>query len=70
MIQYSMGELIDKLAIIHLKIWHLEEDIAAAKDGPLPDEAIEAMCDQVVNLNTTRNAIVKSINEMYEAKNG
>ena len=70
MIQYSVGELVDKLAIIHLKIWHLEEDIAGARERGLPDEDIEKLCDQVVNLNTTRNAIVKSINEMYEAKDG
>lgn len=66
MIHYSIGELVDKLAIIHLKIWHLEEDIAAAKNQSLPAEDIEKLCDQVVSLNTTRNKIVQSINEMYE----
>lgn len=70
MIQYSMGELIDKLTIIHLKIWHLEEDIAAAKVSNIPVEEIEKMCDQVVNLNTTRNHIVKSINELFKAEDG
>jgi hypothetical protein len=65
-----MGELIDKLAIIHLKIWHLEEDISSAREKGLADEEIEKLCDQVVNLNTTRNKIVKSINEMYEADRG
>jgi hypothetical protein len=70
MITYSVGELIDKLAIIHLKIWHLEEDIAVARENGIPDENIEKMCDQVVNLNTTRNKIVQSIDEMYEAKRG
>ena len=66
MIHYSIGELVDKLAIIHLKIWHLEEDIASARENSLPVEEIEKLCDQVVSLNTTRNKIVQSINEMYE----
>lgn len=64
--EYSVGELIDKLAIIHLKIWHLEEDIAGARDYGTPDEAIEKMCDQVVNLNSTRNRIIASINAKLE----
>lgn len=63
MIEYSIGEMIDKLTIIHLKIWHLEEDIASARAQSVPDLEIEKMCDQVISLNTARNKIVSSINE-------
>ena len=69
MIQYSFGELVDKLTIIHLKIWHIEEDIAKSKFVNTSDIIIEKMCDQVINLNTTRNEIVKSLNELFEARN-
>ena len=65
MIQYSLGELVDKLSIIHLKIWHLEERIA---DKDAPDEDVERMCDQVVGLNTARNEIVQGIDEMLESR--
>ena len=67
MLQYSMGDLVDKLTIVHLKIWHLEEEIAN-ETGSLPDEEVERMCDQIVNLNTHRNEIIRSINELHEAR--
>lgn len=68
--RYSFGELVDKLAVIHLKIWNLEDKIGKAKDNGLSDSNIESMCDQVINLNTTRNKIVISLDELYEARNG
>ena len=62
--EYSLGELVDKLAVIHLKIWHLEEAVDAAKNTKSPEQT-EAMFDQIVNLNTTRNEIIESINIMF-----
>lgn len=67
MLQYSFGELVDKLAVIHLKIWHLEEEVAARSDEPASKE-LEKMLDQIVNLNTTRMAIVKSLDELWEER--
>jgi hypothetical protein len=67
--EYSIGELIDKLVVIHLKIWHLEERIGAGK-GTLQDKEIEEMCDQVVNLNTTRTKIIESIDRIHERQDG
>jgi len=59
MLKYSLGELVDKLAVVHLKIWHLEEQIKETSD----ESTVEDLCDQVINLNTTRNEIIKSIDE-------
>jgi len=69
MIQYSFGELVDKLAVIHLKIWHLEEEVASRKNEPA-DEDLEKILDQIVNLNTTRVKIVQSLDELWEEKCG
>jgi len=69
MLTYSVGELVDKLTIIHLKVWHLEEKIAELKDKGAESE-IEKLCDQVVNLNTMRNKIIESINEHMGNKDG
>lgn len=66
--EYSLGELVDKLAVIHLKIWHLEEKISQAKGNNVFSEEIEDACDQVINLNTTRNNIIKSINNIIGDK--
>jgi hypothetical protein len=59
-----MGELIDKLTVIHLKIWHIEEEIEKGGD----DAKIEKLCDQVVNLNSARDEIIKAIDAYFKEK--
>jgi len=61
--EYSLGELVDKLAVVHLKIWHLEEAATIAKSNGDPPDEIEKLFDQIINLNTTRNKIVSAINK-------
>jgi len=68
MLTYSIGEMIDKLAVIHLKIWHLEEAIKAAEDTDKPAEEIEVLCDRVVNLNANRMKIVKAIDSYFKGE--
>lgn len=68
MIQYSIGELIDRLAITNLKIWHLEESIKEQRDAGASDEDVLELCDKVIALNALRVEIVDSINEFFDAK--
>jgi len=67
MLRYSIGELVDKLAVVHLKIWHIEEKIAEFSDEPTQQQA--DLLDQVVSLNKLRVDIVDSINEIFEELN-
>ena len=67
MLTYSIGELIDKLCVVHLKIWHIEqevENLRVNKDDHL--ERIDKLLDQVVTLNKLRVEIVASIDEFFE----
>jgi len=67
MLTYSIGELIDKLCIVHLKIWHIEEEVEKLrtnKDKNL--ERIDELLDQVVTLNKLRVDIVSSIDEFFK----
>jgi hypothetical protein len=66
LLTYTFGELTDKLTIIHLKIWHIEDKIEEIKEDKDKIEEINKMLDQVVTLNKLRVEIVKSIDELYE----
>ena len=68
MLTYSIGEMIDKLAVVHLKIWHLEEAIQRAEAEGKDAKDIEELCDKVVNLNAYRMKIVKAIDEYFMQK--
>ena len=63
MIHYSLGELIDRLAITNLKQWHLEEKIA---DPDISLKEKGKFTKQVESLNEFRMKIVSSIDEYYE----
>lgn len=67
MIQYSIGQLIDLLGIINLKLWHTEEEIKEKEKTSPPEEVLE-LCDRVVAFNKQRNEIIESINEFFEEK--
>jgi hypothetical protein len=68
MIQYSIGELVDKLCIVNLKIWHTEEDISLFTKAGAEAKEIEKLCDRVVSFNKLRNKLIESINEFFEGK--
>lgn len=62
MLEYTLGEIIDRLCITHLKIWHIEEQLA----NPNLDKTIKGkLCEDIVKLNTLRTACIKSIDEYY-----
>jgi len=62
----SLGELIDRLAICHLKQWHLEEQM---NDPDISDEAKVKITDQIVSLNQFRMKLIDAIDE-YAENNG
>ena len=55
LVRYTVGELIDKLVIVNLKIWHLEENLNF--DGTNKGKTSK----QIIKLNTYRNKLIKSI---------
>jgi hypothetical protein len=63
MIYYSLGELVDRLAIVNLKQWHLEEKIS---DPNISLEDKGEFTKQVESLNDFRMKLIASIDEYYE----
>lgn len=59
--EYTFGEIVDRLAITHLKLWHLEEEMARA-DLSLDDKG--RICDQIVALNELRGQCVASLDKI------
>jgi len=55
LVRYTVGELIDKLVIVNLKIWHLEENLN------LDNINKGKTSKQIIKLNTYRNKLIKSI---------
>ena len=68
MLTYTVGDLIDKLCVVHLKIWHIEEKIETIKESTKEEdlEIIEKLLNQVVSLNELRVKIVDSLNEILD----
>lgn len=61
----SLGELVDRLTIVALKQWHLEEQM---NNPDVSDEAKVEITDQIVNLNQFRMKLVDAINEYANKK--
>ncbi len=66
MLYYSIGELIDRLAIVSLKHWHLEEQLTQ----DISVEEKHTITQQILELNKFRSKIVDSINEFFGVKTG
>lgn len=58
-----MGDLIDRLSITNLKIWHLEEQIRAGKEKELTIEDIGKRALKIRDLNKERIELKNAINE-------
>ena len=65
MIKYTIGEAIDKLAVINLKIWHLEEEMIGIKTN----EQAGIIGDKIVGLNKRRMEIIEAINQEFTNDN-
>ncbi len=57
----SLGELIDKLTVANLKIWHLE-DIKRKKDAS--DKDVADATRSTNTLNTQRNLLIEEIDTL------
>lgn len=63
----SLGELVDRLAIINLRIALLESDIRSAKEGTLGLEEVGRRALQIRDLNRERVALKNALNEFDPA---
>jgi len=63
MLEYTIGEVIDRLCITNLKMWHLEEQMADPKIS-LNDKG--KISEQIIKLNDLRMKCIKSIDEYFE----
>ena len=66
--EVTLGELVDRLAIVNLKIWHLEDKIRDSKEKELGLEEVGRRALQIRDYNSERIAVKNAINEF--AKQG
>lgn len=62
----SVGEMIDRLSITNLKIWHLEEAIRQGREGELGLEEVGRRALEIRSLNAERVALVNGINVVLD----
>ena len=55
-----LGELIDKLTVVNLKIWHLEDIKRDSSD----DARVASACRKTNVLNTQRNQLMEDIDNL------
>jgi hypothetical protein len=65
MLEYTIGEIVDRLAITNLKMWHLEEQM---NDSTISLDEKGKISEQIVKLNVLRMKCIDSINEYFERK--
>lgn len=58
--QYSVAELIDRLSIVNIKIWHLTDIVMNSKS----DEEVAKAARGAENANQERRALMKDLNEI------
>jgi len=63
MMEYTLGELIDRLCITNLKMWHIEEQLS---DSGIDMTTKGKLCEDIVKLNTLRNSCIQSIDEYFK----
>jgi hypothetical protein len=63
MIRYTIGEMIDRLAITNLKFWHLEEEFAKPEVDLTTKGKLARQAD---DLNSFRNRLIAAIDEYFE----
>lgn len=61
--EYTIGELIDKLIVVHLKLWHLEENM---NDNSISLEDKGDISKQIIKLNTFRSKIVNELDKIIK----
>lgn len=58
----TLGELIDKLTVVNLKIWHLED---VKRDNAVSDSKIAEATRKTNVLNVQRNQIIEEIDNLF-----
>lgn len=66
MIEKTLGELIDELCIINMKIWACED---IKRNNENDDKIVADACRKTNQLNPRRNALIAAINEMMGQSN-
>ena len=61
--EYTLGELIDRLSITNLKMWHIEEQL---NDPKLDMTSKGKLCEDIVKLNNLRTKCIQSIDKCFE----
>lgn len=64
----SVGDLVDRLCITNLRIWHLEEDVRAGKEGQLGLEEVGRRALAIRDLNKERVALKNALNEVLDGE--
>jgi hypothetical protein len=54
----TLGSLVDKLTIVNIRLWHLEDD---RRDKNRPDIERLRAADMVTNVNAQRNDLIDEI---------
>ena len=62
----TLGDLVDRLSIINLKIWHLENDIRKGGEGRFSLEQVGKIALKVRDLNKERVAYKNALNKIEE----
>lgn len=57
----TFGNLVDKLTVVNLKIWHLEE---LKRDKSKTDKDVADATRKTNTLNTQRNDLIQELDEM------
>lgn len=62
----SVGDLVDRLAIVHCKIFALEADVRAGKEGQLGLEEVGLRALAIRDLNKERVALRNALNQALD----
>ena len=60
--ELTLGELVDRLSITNLKMWHIEEKL---QDPSIDMKTKGKLCEDIVKLNTLRNKYIEAIDEKF-----
>ena len=60
--ELTLGELVDRLSITNLKMWHIEEKL---QDSSIDMAEKGRLCEDIVKLNTLRNKLIEAIDEKF-----
>jgi len=59
--EYSIGELIDRLIVVNNKIWHCVEIVESARQ---PNQAVADAARKAQKLNRERTQLINEINHL------